>query len=150
MNNNEEINGNGNNNSKNNESHIAETLRVVAKQDHDEGNDQPLDYTITTTTTSTTTTNTKSKSPAEHSDNKIMNNDDIEINSISINSDFRNICVENSSTGNNVEQRLPKFKITRLNSKRIFSKDFSESSRPLRKRKRVMAEANNFDDNDSQ
>lgn len=36
------------------------------------------------------------------------------------------------------EQRLPKFKITRLASKRIVSTKESESSRPLRKRKRVI------------
>lgn len=36
------------------------------------------------------------------------------------------------------EQRLPKFKITRLASKRIISTKESESSRPLRKRKRVI------------
>lgn len=36
------------------------------------------------------------------------------------------------------EQRLPKFKITRLASKRIISTKESESSRPLRKRKRII------------
>lgn len=39
---------------------------------------------------------------------------------------------------NNVERKLPKFKITRLNSKRHFTKEFIESCRPLRKRKRII------------
>lgn len=36
------------------------------------------------------------------------------------------------------EQRLPKFKITRLASKRVISTKESENSRPLRKRKRII------------
>ncbi|KAJ6650094.1 Sine oculis-binding protein like, partial [Pseudolycoriella hygida] len=39
---------------------------------------------------------------------------------------------------NGQEQRLPKFKITRLSARRFISAKESESSRPLRKRKRVI------------
>jgi hypothetical protein len=39
----------------------------------------------------------------------------------------------------NHEIKLPKFKITRLNSKRILTKEY-ESSRPLRKRKRIIVD----------
>jgi hypothetical protein len=123
------------------------------QDDEDIRDDQPIDYT-------------KSKTPsAEISDNKTVyieqKNDSKDSQHISINScseeniDSR---IDDDSTGkdistekspqigtNNVERRLPKFKITRVISKRILTKD-SESSRPLRKRKRIIVEANNNDD----
>lgn len=95
-----------------------------------EENEQPLDYTT-------------SKSP-ETNDNNLLLHDEIENeNGIdSISSDR----IENSSNGNNAE-KIPKFKITRLNMKRVPSRDskdfMNESSRPLRKR-RIIAEVDNL------
>lgn len=89
---------------------------------------EPLDYTT-------------SKSP-ETNDNNSPIHDDNENGINSISSDR----LENSSNGNNAE-KIPKFKITRLNMKRAFSKDSedfaNESSRPLRKR-RIIADVDDF------
>lgn len=97
-----------------------------------EENEQPLDYTT-------------SKTPDENIDNNLPLHDDNENeNGIdSISSDR----IDNSSNGNNSE-RIPKFKITRLNSvRRALSRDSGdfayESSRPLRKR-RIIAEVDNL------
>lgn len=90
-----------------------------------EENEQPLDYTT-------------SKSP-ETNDNSSPLHEDNENGINSISSDR----IENSSNGNNVDQ-IPKFKITRLNTKRDFLKDFeNESCRPLRKR-RIIADLDDF------
>lgn len=87
-----------------------------------EENEQPLDYTT-------------SKSPETNDNNSPLHDDDNENGIDSISSDR----IENSSNGNNAE-KIPKFKITRMNMKRKDSKDFlNESSRPLRKR-RIIAE----------
>jgi hypothetical protein len=114
-----------------NESHHEEapptTATMETKAEENE-NEQPLDYTT-------------SKSP-ETNDNNLPLHDDDEHGINSISSDR----IENSSNGNNSE-KIPKFKITRLNMKRTFdrdSKDFaSESCRPLRKR-RIIAEVDNL------
>lgn len=98
--------------------------------------DEPLDYT-------------KQKSP-DHSCSSAptdLNCGSDESNSISI------IKANNLTSANNVEQKLPKFKITRLNSKRMLTKELSvvdsfESSRPLRKRKRIIVESDATEDND--
>lgn len=92
-----------------------------------EENEQPLDYTT-------------SKSP-ETNDNTSTLQEDNEngINSIS-NDRVDMATIENSSNGNN--EKIPKFKITRLNIKRALD-DASESSRPLRKR-RIIADVDNF------
>lgn len=105
-----------------NESHHEEAVADKAEE-----NEQPLDYTT-------------SKSP-ETNDNASPPHDDNEngIDSISTGSDR----IQNSSNGNNAE-RIPKFKITRLNIKRVNPKVFdNESNRPLRKR-RIIAEVDNF------
>lgn len=106
-----------------NESHHEEAPPEKAEE-----NEQPLDYTT-------------SKSP-ETNDNNSPLHDDNENRIDSISSDR----IENSSNGNNAE-KIPKFKITRLNIKRVLSKDsadfLNESSRPLRKR-RIIAEVDNF------
>lgn len=115
-----------------NESHHEAAPPRPPPPEKAEENEQPLDYTT-------------SKSP-ETNDNNLTLHDDNEIeneNGIdSISSDR----IENSSNGNNSE-KIPKFKITRLNVKRALtgdSKDFAnESNRPLRKR-RIIAEVDNF------
>lgn len=104
-----------------NESHHEEAPEKV------EENEQPLDYTTT-------------KSPDTNDNNFPLHNDNENENGIdSIRSDR----IENSSNGNNSE-KIPKFKITRLNMKRGTDKDFeNESCRPLRKR-RIIAEVDNL------
>jgi hypothetical protein len=109
-----------------NESHHEES----PPKEKAEENEQPLDYTT-------------SKSPETNDNNLPLHDDNENENGIdSISSDR----IENSSNGNNAE-KIPKFKITRLNIKRTFdgdSKDFtSESCRPLRKR-RIIAEVDNL------
>lgn len=105
-----------------NESHHDEAVEA----DKAEENEQPLDYTT-------------SKSP-ETNDNTSPLQDDNENGIDSISGSDR---IQNSSNGNNAE-RIPKFKITRLNVKRVTPKDFdNESNRPLRKR-RIIAEVDNF------
>lgn len=104
-----------------NESHHEEATAEKAEE-----NEQPLDYT----TSKSPETNDNTTSPLQQDDNGIE----------SISSTDR---IENSSNGNNAE-KIPKFKITRLNMKRVNSKDFdNESNRPLRKR-RIIAEVDNF------
>lgn len=99
--------------------------------------DEPLDYT-------------KQKSPDHPGSSATdLNCGSDESNSISLNK-TNNLT---SISGNNVEQKLPKFKITRLNSKRMLTKELSvvdsfESSRPLRKRKRIIVESDATEDND--
>lgn len=115
-----------------NESHHEAAPRQAPPQTEEkaEENEQPLDYTT-------------SKSPETNDNNLPLHDDDNENeNGIdSISSDR----IESSSNGNNAE-KIPKFKITRLNMKRALSrdsKDFAnESSRPLRKR-RIIAEVDN-------
>lgn len=105
-----------------NESHHEEAVEA----DKAEENEQPLDYTT-------------SKSP-ETNDNTSPLHDDNENGIDSISGSDR---IQNSSNGNNAE-KIPKFKITRLNIKRVNPKDFdNESNRPLRKR-RIIAEVDNF------
>lgn len=104
-----------------------ETHREEPEPAKAEETEQPLDYT-TTSKSSETNDNT---SPL-HGEND--NGTD------SISSDR----IENSSNGTNAE-KIPKFKITRLNMKQALDvKDSNdESSRPLRKR-RIIAEVDNF------
>lgn len=110
-----------------NESHHEEAPQLEKEA---EENEQPLDYTT-------------SKSPGTNDNNLPLHNDNENENGIdSISSDR----IESNSNGNNAE-KIPKFKITRLNMKRTFdrdSKDFvNESCRPLRKR-RIIAEVDNL------
>lgn len=111
-----------------NESHHEEAKAEKAEENE---NEQPLDYT----TSKSPETNDNTTSPLHDND------DDNGIESIS--STDR---IENSSNDNNAE-KIPKFKITRFNLKRVVvdSKDFhdNESNRPLRKR-RIIAEVDNF------
>jgi hypothetical protein len=109
-----------------NESHHEES----PTKEKAEENEQPLDYTT-------------SKSPETNDNNLPLHDDNENENGIdSISSDR----IENSSNGNNAE-KIPKFKITRLNVKRTVdgdTKDFTnESCRPLRKR-RIIAEVDNL------
>lgn len=109
----------------NRESHHEKptTPATTAKAEESE---QPLDYTT-------------SKS-SETNDNTLPLHGDKENGTDSISSDR----IENSSNGTNAE-KIPKFKITRLNIKQALDTKESndESSRPLRKR-RIIAEVDNF------
>jgi hypothetical protein len=116
-----------------------------------EEEDQPIDYTKSKTPSIERTTSENIAEYIPVNSQTIIDSNDS--NNISINSCSNNVTNNNQSENNNnvnepapgtnnVEQKLPKFKITRLNSKRILTKE-SESSRPLRKRKRIIVEANN-------
>lgn len=99
---------------------LSTTTTKVDTNDYNE----PIDYT-------------KSKSNNTSSIQDQMKTDQTTINNTTVN----NI----TSSINNVERKLPKFKITRLHSKQHFTKEFIESCRPLRKRKRITDD----DDNDN-
>lgn len=123
-------------------------IETVEETEDEPPNDQPIDYTKAKTPSlekliespKEIIQENPSHITVEVTDNRSINNE-VPSNAA--------VFDENENTGevpisgqNNLEHRLPKFKITRLNPKRILTKE-SESSRPLRKRKRIIVEANN-------
>ncbi|CAO1377304.1 unnamed protein product [Diamesa hyperborea] len=112
--------------------------------------------TTTTSTTATTATativdNNNYNEPIDYTKSKSNDSSLVQEHLINepitiINNNSTTDITITSSAVNNIERKLPKFKITRLNSKRHFTKEFIESCRPLRKRKRIMDDEEEDDD----
>ncbi|CAO1416156.1 unnamed protein product [Diamesa serratosioi] len=108
----------------------------------------------TTTTTATVVDNNNYNEPIDYTKSK--SNDTLLMTQEQWNNEQKTSIITSANTTtsctDSVERKLPKFKITRLNSKRHFTKDFIESCRPLRKRKPIMddddVDDNNDDDDD--
>lgn len=117
------------------QAHRASKVKTEASNDDTEG---PLDFTM----------NGGKKKNEENTSN--VNNESLDVEMNEQNNDFNERIedLSNESIEINPEQTLPKFKITRLSNKmaKIVAKprETSESSRPLRKRRRLV-EANEDD-----
>lgn len=106
---------------------------LAAHQPGSPSPDQPLDFTKARETEAAPST-------IRHYFNESDDESDGETVQPSANIDSRNrtqISDEEMNESGHPEPRLPKFKITRLHSRRTVAKE-SESSRPLRKRKRII------------